>query len=102
MGPELSNDEITNYPKEINAPFHTHSDNELFERLVEELEKGHVIGYFNGPIEFGPRALDGGSIIGDPRNQKTQSVMNLKSNTERVFVHLHLQYWKKMLAMNSR
>ena len=61
-----------------NAPFHTHADPELFERLAEELEKGNVIGWFNGPMEFGPRALGGRSIIGDPRNQKMQSVMNLK------------------------
>jgi len=78
LGPEFSNDEITNYLEQINAPFHTHGDFELFERLAEELEKGHVIGWFNGPMEFGPRALGGRSIIGDPRNQKMQSVMNLK------------------------
>ncbi len=37
-----------------------------------------MIGWFNGPMEFGPRALGGRSIIGDPRNLKMQSVMNLK------------------------
>ena len=78
MGPEFSNDEITNYLEQIKAPFHTHNDPELFEYLAEELDKGHVIGWFNGPMEFGPRALGGRSIIGDPRNQKMQSVMNLK------------------------
>ena len=78
LGPEFSNDDITNYLEQINAPFHTHSDPELFERLAEELEAGHVIGWFNGPMEFGPRALGGRSIIGDPRNQKMQSIMNLK------------------------
>jgi len=78
LGPEFSNDEIKKYLEKINAPFQTHSDPELFERLAEELEKGHVIGWFNGPMEFGPRALGGRSIIGDPRNQKMQSVMNLK------------------------
>jgi len=78
LGPEFSNDEIKKYLEQANAPFHTHSDPELFERLAEELEKGHVIGWFNGPMEFGPRALGGRSIIGDPRNQKMQSVMNLK------------------------
>ena len=78
LGPEFSNDDITNYLEQINAPFHTHSDPELFEHLAEELEKGHVIGWFNGPMEFGPRALGGRSIIGDPRNQKMQSLMNLK------------------------
>ena len=78
LGPEFSNVDIINYLEQIKAPFQTYSDPELFERLAEELEKGHVIGWFNGPMEFGPRALGGRSIIGDPRNQKMQSVMNLK------------------------
>jgi len=78
LGPEFSNDDIVNYLEHINAPFYTHSDAVLFELLAEELEKGHVIGWFNGPMEFGPRALGGRSIIGDPRNHKMQSVMNLK------------------------
>lgn len=78
LGPEFSNDEITQYLTHINAPFHTHSDPKLFERLAEELAKGHVVGWFNGPMEFGPRSLGGRSILGDPRNQKMQSVMNLK------------------------
>ena len=78
LGPEFGNDEITNYLGKINATFHTHSDLDLFDLLAEELDKGHVIGWFNGPMEFGPRALGGRSIIGDPRNQKMQSVMNLK------------------------
>ena len=50
----------------------------MFELLAEELDSGLVIGWFNGPMEFGPRALGGRSIIGDPRNQKMQSLMNLK------------------------
>ncbi len=78
LGPEFSNEEITQYLTQINAPFHTHNDPELFEGLAGELEKGHVIGWFNGPMEFGPRSLGARSIIGDPRNQKMQSVMNLK------------------------
>jgi len=78
LGPEFSNDAIINYLEKINAPFHTHDDPKLFDLLAEELEQGHVIGWFNGPMEFGPRALGGRSIVGDPRNQKMQSVMNLK------------------------
>ena len=78
LGPEFSNDDIINYLVQIKAPFQSHSDPELFGRLAEELDKGHVIGWFNGPMEFGPRALGGRSIIGDPRNQKMQSIMNLK------------------------
>ena len=53
LGPEFSNDDITNYLVQINAPFHTHSDSELFEHLAEELQQGSVIGWFNGPMEFG-------------------------------------------------
>ncbi len=78
LGPEFSNEEIINYLKKINAPFHTYSDSELFELIAEKIDKGHVIGWFSGPMEFGPRALGARSIIGDPRNQKMQSLMNLK------------------------
>ncbi len=78
LGPEFSNDEIIYYLEQINAPFHTLSDPVLFERLAEKLEEGHVIGWFNGSMEFGPRALGGRSIIGDPRIEKMQSIMNLK------------------------
>ena len=78
MGPAFSNDEITKYLEQIKAPFHTYSDPELFERLTENLQKGHVIGWFNGPMEFGPRALGSRTIIGDARSPETQKVINLK------------------------
>ena len=78
LGCNFSNEEIINYLKRIKAPFISYDDEELFEKIVLQLEKGKVIGWFNGPMEFGPRALGGRSIIGDPRNQKMQSIMNLK------------------------
>ena len=78
LGPKFSNETIIQYLEQIKAPFHTYSDPELFEILAEKLDKGSVIGWFNGPMEFGPRALGGRSIIGDPRNPKMQSVMNQK------------------------
>ena len=78
LGPEFSNEEVIQYLNQIKAPFHSQNDPQLFERLAEELEKGHVIGWFNGPMEFGPRSLGARSILGDPRNRKMQSVMNLK------------------------
>ena len=78
LGPEFSNNEIVEYLNKINAPFQTKNDSELFDMLAEELDRGHVVGWFNGPMEFGPRSLGARSIIGDPRNQKMQSVMNLK------------------------
>ena len=78
LGCNFSNEEIINYLRKINAPFETYQDEELFEKIALHLEEGKVIGWFNGPMEFGPRALGGRSIIGDPRNQKMQTIMNQK------------------------
>ncbi|MFZ9244651.1 MAG: carbamoyltransferase [Burkholderiaceae bacterium] len=78
LGPQFSNEQIAAYLNDIQAPFHSLDDAALFERLAELLDQGKVIGWFNGRMEFGPRALGGRSIIGDPRNQQMQSVMNLK------------------------
>ena len=78
LGCSFSNNKIIKYLSNINAPFETYRDNDLFEKLAIKLAEGKVIGWFNGPMEFGPRALGGRSIIGDPRNKKMQSIMNLK------------------------
>ena len=78
LGCSFTNEEIINYLNKVNASFIELEDNELFEKLAKILDDGKVIGWFNGPMEFGPRALGGRSIIGDPRNQNMQSVMNLK------------------------
>ncbi len=78
LGCDFTNDEIKNYLRKIDVPFSSMEDKELFEKLAKILDEGKVIGWFNGPMEFGPRALGGRSIIGDPRNHKMQSVMNLK------------------------
>ena len=78
LGCEFTNNEIIDYLKRIKAPFHKFQDEDLFKKLAIYLDAGKVIGWFNGPMEFGPRALGGRSIIGDPRNENMQSVMNLK------------------------
>ncbi len=78
LGCNFSNDQIVNYLSKINATFKTYKDEKIFEKIALELDKGKVIGWFNGPMEFGPRALGARSIIGDPRNKDMQSVMNLK------------------------
>ena len=61
-----------------NIPYHQKNDEELFKDIARLLEEGNVIGWFNGSMEFGPRALGARSIIGDPRNIEMQSNMNLK------------------------
>ncbi len=78
LGPNFNNEEIKKYLEKIKAPFLTKNDDELFAIISRDIEKGFVIGWFNGAMEFGPRALGGRSIIGDPRNQKMQSLMNQK------------------------
>ena len=78
LGCDFSNKEIISYLENINVPFQTLEDSELFEKLAQIIDEGKVIGWFNGPMEFGPRALGARSIIGDPRSQEMQSFMNLK------------------------
>ena len=78
LGCNYSNQEIILYLKEKIVPFRTYEDDTLFEIIAEKIAEGKVVGWFNGPMEFGPRALGARSIIGDPRNKKMQSLMNLK------------------------
>lgn len=79
LGPHYSNDQIANFLSEKNLPHHFYQNaNELDQELASILEQGNVVGWFQGPMEFGPRALGGRSIIGDPRNTDMQSTMNLK------------------------
>lgn len=78
LGPSFSNEEIAKYLKSIDAPYGYLSDDVLFPRVAEDLAAGKVVGWFQGRMEFGPRALGGRSIIGDARNPGMQSVMNLK------------------------
>jgi carbamoyltransferase len=78
LGPSYTNDEIETFLQDKGAPYRRVSDELLFDRLAEELAEGKVVGWFQGRMEFGPRALGARSIIGDARNPKMQSVMNLK------------------------
>ncbi|MCC3419474.1 MAG: carbamoyltransferase [Microcoleus sp. PH2017_07_MST_O_A] len=78
LGPRFTDTEIQEYLDAVKASYHRLDDAELMPQLAEILEQGNVVGWFQGRMEFGPRALGGRSIIGDPRNAKMQSVMNLK------------------------
>ena len=78
LGPNYGNEEIINYLNSINASFKVLDDEEIFQEVANLINKGKVVGWFNGRMEFGPRALGARSIIGDPRNKKMQSIMNLK------------------------
>ncbi len=78
LGPHFTDAEIRKYLDSVGAKYQQLDDNKLMQKLAEVLEKGNVAGWFQGRMEFGPRALGGRSIISDPRNPRMQSVMNLK------------------------
>lgn len=78
LGPSFSNSEIRIYLDSIRASYQEMTDDELFAKVAELLEQGKVIGWFQGRMEFGPRALGNRSILGDARSVGMQSVMNLK------------------------
>jgi carbamoyltransferase len=78
LGPGFDEEEISTTLDRIGARYQRLSTHELNSRLAELLEGENVIGWCQGRMEFGPRALGGRSILGDPRSQKMQSVMNLK------------------------
>ena len=78
LGPRARAADIKAYLDETGAHYEELSDSVLMPRLAELLSNENVLGWFQGRMEFGPRSLGGRSIIGDPRSQKMQSIMNLK------------------------
>lgn len=79
LGPAFGRDEIHAVLQEQGVVFEEYSDEgELCERVADLIANENVIGWFQGRMEFGPRALGSRSIIGDARSPKMQSVMNLK------------------------
>ena len=78
LGPRFADNEIQQYLDSVGANYRRLDEAELLSRLADLLAQENVVGWFQGPMEFGPRALGGRSIIGDPRSPKMQSVMNLK------------------------
>ena len=78
LGPRYSDAEIQAYLDSVGAKYQRLDDKELLPKLAQIMANENVIGWFQGRMEFGPRALGGRSIIGDPRSPKMQSVMNLK------------------------
>jgi len=79
LGKKYSNDEVKEYLDSIGAKYvQVKDEKDLYKRLVKELADEKVIGWHQGHMEFGPRALGSRSIIGDPRSTKMQSIMNLK------------------------
>jgi carbamoyltransferase len=79
LGPEFKINTIKKYLDEIGASYTEYDDKiTLYKKTAELLAAGNIVGFFNGRMEFGPRALGGRSILGDPRNPAMQAKLNLK------------------------
>ncbi|NKB38894.1 MAG: hypothetical protein GKR93_17310 [Gammaproteobacteria bacterium] len=78
LGPAYTNSEIKIFLDSVAAIFEEENDDVLYETIAKLLAEEKIVGWFQGRMEFGPRALGGRSILGDPRSKKMQSVMNLK------------------------
>ena len=78
LGPEFSNEQIEAFLTARGVPYRTLADHEIASTVADLLAQENVVGWFQGRMEFGPRALGSRSIIGDARSPRMQSVMNLK------------------------
>jgi carbamoyltransferase len=78
LGPAFSNEEIQQRLSAAGATFHVVDDRTLISSCVEALQQEKALGWFQGRMEFGPRALGARSILGDPRSPRMQSMLNLK------------------------
>ena len=78
LGPEFNNDEVETSLKSLGANYKKLSDDEIVSHTARSLSEGKAIGWFQGRMEFGPRALGNRSILGDARSPDMQKVLNLK------------------------
>ncbi len=78
LGPSFTDEEIENKLKFLKGKFTKLSTENLIDTVAKEISNGKTVGWFQGRMEFGPRALGGRSIIADPRSDKMQKELNLK------------------------
>ena len=78
LGPSYKNDDIKNDLEKLSAKYELLNDSEIISKTARSLSEGKAIGWMQGRMEFGPRALGNRSIIADPRSPKMQKILNLK------------------------
>jgi carbamoyltransferase len=78
LGPAFSNEAVRGFVESHGFPYHELNSGERAKTIAEKIAAGKIVGYMQGRMEYGPRALGARSILGDPRQVETQSVMNLK------------------------
>ena len=77
-GPSYTNDEIKKFLEKNAISYNFIETDKLIEIVSKLISEKNVIGWFQGKMEFGPRALGNRSILGDPRGEKMQSIINQK------------------------
>ena len=85
LGPEYAQDQIEEDLTKLGAVYKAVSEDELIDKTAEDLSKGKAVGWFQGRMEFGPRALGARSILGDPRSPSMQKNLNLKVKNRESF-----------------
>ena len=78
LGPKYDDQVISENLKKLNAKFKKFTSEEIIKITAKELSNSKTVGWFQGKMEFGPRALGGRSILADPRSEKMQKELNLK------------------------
>jgi len=78
LGPQFTDAEIAQYLEGAGAKYTTLTDRDLVARTARLLSEKNVVGWFQGRMEFGPRALGGRSILADPRDPKMRDTLNMK------------------------
>ena len=78
LGPRYENSAVAQELSRAGAIFTEHDEEEIIDKTARALADGKAVGWFRGRMEFGPRALGGRSILGDPRSESMQKTLNLK------------------------
>ncbi len=109
LGPSFEDAEIQQYLDRVNATYtRIDDDNALTDRVADLISAGNVIGWFQGRMEYGPRALGSRSLLGDPRNPEMQKTMNVKVKFREGFrpfapvvLHDHVHEYFEMKPMQE-
>ncbi len=78
LGPEYNNEQIKKELDQLGAEYKIFNEKDLIDKVADDLSLRKAVGWFQGRMEFGPRALGARSILGDPRSSETQKNLNLK------------------------
>lgn len=94
-GPQYTEHEIQDFLDSNNISYHYLDEAFLYEEVAKHIASGLCIGWFQGRMEFGPRALGNRSILADPRDKEMQKRLNLKNQVQRKLPTICSSYIKR-------